>query len=177
MGRFIISPDGERFAIWSSNVDAPISLFYSKEKLIEVGTYELGMDASDWSALRFERVLRNGTSEYGSAPVSPAAGFAEFVSVNRAGPNEECLTAEGLLALYSASDEDVIFDPEFVAWDHVTLIEFDPSWGPEDVDQRSDDAMGADWNPETEPWPQGVIAVAKARVIAGVTEVANVWLR
>lgn len=108
MGRAILKFGDDKYVIWSSIVDAPVSYFMTLEELqdwvfedsdtstlVKLQTHMMALQA------RLKRCDRTGTSMHGST-------IEGHLSCNRAGPNEECLTRaeiEAMLTREGAEDE------------------------------------------------------------------------
>lgn len=79
---------------WSSIVDAPVTYGMPFEEFTEYYRERYGGDGLTRFAERMERVRATGTStHYGDSA-------EEFVAYNRAGPEESCLTLEGIILGY-----------------------------------------------------------------------------
>lgn len=82
MGRYLVKVDEDRYLLWSSIVDAPLGWIMSKAELN--AHYEFAPTRND-----IDRWVER------AVPLSE-------VGWNRAGPNEECLTPEQIIARYTA---------------------------------------------------------------------------
>jgi len=93
MPKFIVKLD-EFYLEWSTIVDAPVSLGMplSEFKAWYRGKY--GSDGMNDLPGRLARVEKTGTSSHGGPPVD------DLISGNRAGPDEDELTRDELIAAY-----------------------------------------------------------------------------
>lgn len=78
---------------WSEIVDAPVTKGMSLEKFREYYNAEYGRKGMEQLPERLARVEEKGCSHLFET-------LDEFISVNRAGDNEECLTKEELIEKY-----------------------------------------------------------------------------
>lgn len=93
MPRYIIKLN-EKYLIWSTIVDAPISNGMTKDELIEWIEYHNGQDGLFDLPDRLERVDAKGVSAFNYASVD------ELIAHNRAGPEESCLTKDEIIEQY-----------------------------------------------------------------------------
>jgi hypothetical protein len=98
MGQYIVKIK-DKFFMWSSIVDAPISAGLTEEELTEWIRQEHGRDGLHTLPERLERVRQKGTSShmYDSAE--------EVIEGNHAGPNGSSLTADEIYEQYSVDNE------------------------------------------------------------------------
>ena len=92
MGRCIIKL-ADYYLIWSSVVDAPITLGMSQDQLIDWLETEYGHDGLLWWDRAKPWIEKHGTSE----PLYP---IETILSNNRAGPNETELSKDEIIQHY-----------------------------------------------------------------------------
>ncbi len=81
----------DKYVVWSTIVDAPISRGMSKEKLSQYIEFHYGEGGLTDLPERLKRVEEKGVSSMLHANVD------ELIEYNRAGPNETCLTKEQII--------------------------------------------------------------------------------
>jgi hypothetical protein len=105
MPRFIIKltkGDQSRYLEWSSVVDAPVTMGLTLEQFRVYYAHEYGL--SDFN----ERLARVEVQGHSSIPRCDQGveTLEDFVSCNRAGPNETELDIDGLWEYYCKSQEE-----------------------------------------------------------------------
>lgn len=103
MGKCIYKVDDngkERFIVWSSVVDGPVTFALTAEEieayLVEEAVERAKRDVREM----LERTRRTGTSSYDGGSLADEGG------ANRAGPDETCLSADELFEFYVRRKED-----------------------------------------------------------------------
>lgn len=99
MGRYIIKlidPETQKefYLEWSTIVDAPVTYGMTLEEFKQYYLEEYGRSSMDALEFRLARVNNYGTSSV------KGKSLKEMIIGNRAGPNEETLTMEGILDTY-----------------------------------------------------------------------------
>lgn len=98
---FKVDDNGEeRFLVWSSVVDAPISFALTAKEFGEFVVHDAVRDARETAARMLQRARETGTS---SRMVS---SLADVLCVNRAGPRESKLTKDEVLEFYVRRKEE-----------------------------------------------------------------------
>lgn len=92
MPRYIVKLDDYYFE-WSTVVDAPVTCGVDRETFIEEYLDRYPNDPRYMLDERLRRVDKTGTSMFGITA-------EELISLNRAGPNETCLTKEQIIERY-----------------------------------------------------------------------------
>lgn len=93
MPHYIIKLE-DKYIVWSTIVDAPISRGLSKEKLSQYIEFHYGEGGLSDLPERLKRVEEKGVSSMLHASVD------ELIAYNRAGANESCLTKEQIIEQY-----------------------------------------------------------------------------
>jgi hypothetical protein len=99
MPRYIIKLE-EKYLVWSTVVDAPITNGLTLEELTDFIEWQHGQEGLADLPDRLKRVEESGTSAVGY-------NVYDIITYNRAGPNESCLTKEELIEKYVRNPEAV----------------------------------------------------------------------
>jgi hypothetical protein len=97
MGHTIVKIKNKYF-LWSSIVDAPITYALSKRALTQEIKYQDGQSGLNALPERLERVEQKGTSSHVDRNLREAIGY------NRAGPGEKRLSADEIYAMYKSPE-------------------------------------------------------------------------
>lgn len=105
MGKCIFKVDDngqERFIVWSSVVDAPITFACTAKQIVEMFVEEARQDAKQMALAMIDRARASGSSSRTSARTlaDVAAG------ANRAGPDESELTEDEIIEFYVRRKEN-----------------------------------------------------------------------
>lgn len=93
MGSAILKFENGMWVIWSTIADAPMRIFSSKKDLEDWCLIEEGRRYCERELPgHLKRAEEKGCSTYGTETLR------EFIEFNRAGPNEECLTYDEIVA-------------------------------------------------------------------------------
>jgi hypothetical protein len=131
-----LGPDA--YVEWSGAADGPLSHVMTREEA-----------HATYPAERMARVEANGHSGKDGEPRTPES----LVSVNRAGPNESCLTLTAILRLYAPG----MPDPARIDQTELQVSDIQPTWSNWFTDDgKPDDADGpiyawCPWRPGEEP--------------------------
>ena len=93
MGQFIVKLK-EHYLIWSTIADAPLTYGMTRDELTEWTRDEYGKKGLEELPARLARVDAKGTSAHREESA------VSTIWLNRAGPNESCLTIEGIYRHY-----------------------------------------------------------------------------
>lgn len=104
MGQFIVKLK-EHYLMWSTIVDAPISRGMTLKQLKQWIRREYGQQGIDELSARLARVDEKGTS------AMQDSSAVDTVWLNRAGPDESCLTIEGIYRHFCLGEE---IKPEWI---------------------------------------------------------------
>lgn len=94
MGRYIIKIN-DKFFLWSTVVDAPITYGLTMDELTESIRFEYGQRGVDELPERLERVQKHGHSALFDMTL------AELLDGNRAGENETTITVDEIYQKYA----------------------------------------------------------------------------
>lgn len=103
MGKAIFKVDDngeERFLVWSSNVDAPVTFACTAEEIEAYFVEEAVERAKRDTAMMLERARATGTSS------RDGGSLADEGEANRAGPGETSLSADELFEFYVRRKEE-----------------------------------------------------------------------
>lgn len=93
-------PVEERFIIWSTGTDSPITFACTHDQVIAFYEEEARQAAHKEATTALARAHARGTSSMGGST------FATLASINRAGPKESQLTEDEILEFYVRRKED-----------------------------------------------------------------------
>lgn len=99
MPRYIIKLE-DKYLVWSTVVDAPITNGMTIEELTEFIEWQHGQDGLSDLPDRLKRVEEKGISAFNYDSVD------EIIAYNRAGKDETCLTKEALIEKYIMNSEE-----------------------------------------------------------------------
>ena len=103
MGKIICKLPNGNFLEWSTVVDAPVSPAMPREQFDQYVKVMYGQNYYENEHFdRMKFVLKHGTSSRVPAPTS----FEELIEGNRAGPDENSLTLDEIVAAYGQFDPD-----------------------------------------------------------------------
>lgn len=94
MGRGIIKIK-DKYFVWSSIVDAPVTHGMNKKELKNFIEFKYGDEGLKKLPERLKRVEEKGASWIGETDLEETIGF------NRAGENEECISKEEIYDIYT----------------------------------------------------------------------------
>jgi hypothetical protein len=104
MGKAIFKVDDngeERFLVWSSVVDAPVTFACTAKEIIEMFVEDAREDATRMAQDMIDRARATGSSSR-----MGYVTLAHVVAANRAGPNESTLTEDEIIEFYVRRNED-----------------------------------------------------------------------
>lgn len=93
MAKLVVRLLPGKLVVWSNTVDAPVSAVMDAERLVAHLVEREQVSYAEAMAV-VEAAVEHGTSD-------PAQPLSELLRANRAGPGEETLDAEGIVAWYS----------------------------------------------------------------------------
>lgn len=93
MAKLVVRLLPGKLVVWSNTVDAPVSGVMNAEELVAHLVEHEQVSYTEALAV-VEAANRDGTSD-------PAQPLSELLATNRAGPSEETLDVEGIVARYS----------------------------------------------------------------------------